>query len=241
MKKVLKIVGNVLLWSMFALAAFITVISLATSGPDRVPSVGGYIPFSIQTESMEPTINAGDLIITREYNHGEELEEGTVISFFAIEQDVKIIKTHRIVEYNEEMDSYVTKGDNNELQDELEVPLGDIISVWEGTRIPFLGKIKDVFGSKYGFLVLIILPLFLFFLYQLYSFIVLIIEVRKEQLIKEVKAEVSNDGGEAPETETENIAELEAKLKALKQANKETVKPDKTSEETAETFENDKK
>ncbi len=180
-KGIFSVLLNVILGVIIVLAVVVTVVSLATQ-EDGVPKVLGYVPLSIQTGSMEDTIMIGDLIITHAYED-QKLEEGQIISFFTIEQEQRIIMTHRIIEVNEvgQMLSYTTQGDNNEIPDKIEVAPGDIISVYEGTRLPMVGSALDLLGSQYGFLFLIIIPLFGFFLYQLYNFIVLVIEMKKEQ------------------------------------------------------------
>ena len=120
---------------------------------------------------MEPTIMTGDLIITKSYDGKSELKEGDVIAFFAMEENTKIIKTHRIksVLTVNGMTSYVTKGDNNTGEDPQQVAPGDIISVWNGTRLPVLGTILTFLKTKVGFFICIILPLAAFFIYQLYK------------------------------------------------------------------------
>lgn len=160
-------------------AGVVTVLSLNTK--EDVADIGGYIPFSIQTPSMEKTIMQGDLIITKEYN-GEELKVGDVISFYSIEQEKKIVKTHRITEIQKDGNylEYVTKGDNNQAADSVKLAPGDIISVYEGSRVPMVGYAMDFFRSKYGFLFGIILPIFVFFIYQLYVFFELLIEMKLE-------------------------------------------------------------
>lgn len=184
--KTLKILLNVIIGLIIIVAAVVTIVSLSTR-ENGVADVNGYIPFSIQTASMEPTIKVGDLIITKKYDD-QKLKVGDIISFASVEQEKTIIKTHRIKEINTtgDLTSYVTKGDNNEAIDEVEVAPGDIIAVYDGTKYAHLGTILDFFKSKYGFLFCIILPLFIFFLYQLYSFITLIIEVKKDKAIKEI-------------------------------------------------------
>lgn len=188
-KKVSTIILNVILWIVILVAAGVTIVSLSTK-EKGVANVAGYIPFSIQTGSMEDYIKKGDLIITKKYDSTEELKVGDVISFYAFEQDTKIIKTHRIVEVknNNGIYSYVTKGDNNPVKDDVEVASGDIISTYTGTRIGILGYVLSFLKSKYGFLICIILPLFAIFVYQLYKFIALIIDEKKKKAIKEIEA-----------------------------------------------------
>lgn len=156
-----------------------------------VTNIAGYMPFSIQTGSMDPTIKQGDLIITKIVD-STTLKENDIISFLAEEQNKTIIKTHRIMEIKQQdgMISFVTKGDNNEIEDSVEVAPGDILSIYTNTRIPFLGFIMDFLKSQWGFFFTIIVPLFIFFIYQLYQFIILIIREKQRQARLEIEREM---------------------------------------------------
>lgn len=179
-KKVLKVILNVIIWIIIILAASVTLITL-TSREKGVSTIFGYVPLNIQTGSMEPTIMTGDLIITKAYDGTTVLKEGDVIAFFSVEENIKIIKTHRItsVSSTNGMVYYYTKGDNNTAEDASQVAPGDIISTYDGTRIPGLGSVLTFLKTKVGFFVCIILPLAAFFIYQLYKFIMLIIDYKK--------------------------------------------------------------
>lgn len=180
LKKILSVAFDIIIWLVIITAATITVISLSSS-KDGVASIFGYVPLSIQTNSMEPTIMTGDLIITKSYDGKTQLEEDQIISYFSIEQEKKIIKTHRIVSANNinGMIYYTTQGDNNPEPDTINVAPGDIISIYEGSHYANLGKALTFLKGKVGFFVCIILPLAAFFVYQLYKFIMLLIDYKK--------------------------------------------------------------
>lgn len=184
-KKKASIIFDIITWIIVIVSVFVTVISLS-SKESGVPSVMGKVLLSIQTNSMEPTIKPGDLILTEKFVK-QELNKDDIISFFSIEQGQKIIKTHRIdnVKKINNVVTYITKGDNNPVPDGAEVPPGDIVSVYYGLRVGSLGSILDFLKSQWGFFIFIIVPLFIFLLYQLYVFIILIIENKKEQIINE--------------------------------------------------------
>lgn len=189
MKKVLGYVGDFLLVLVVIIAIAITFISLKSD--DRgISNIGGYMPFNIQTASMEPTIKTGDLIITQEADF-DSLEVGDIISFLSKEQDTVIIKTHRITSVNNEngIKSYVTKGDNNDAEDDTAVVEADFVGKYNGKRIGHLGSILSFLQSRVGFFIFIIIPLFALFIYQLYKFIVTIIEEKKKDLVASIKAE----------------------------------------------------
>ncbi len=179
-KKILKIIFDIIIWSIIILSTLITISTLKSRGRE-VPSVFGYVPLTIQSESMEPEIKKGDLIIGKEYNPNKrELKEKDVISFYTEIQNQRVVITHRIehiINING-MVSYVTKGDNNKISDENQVATGDIVAVWNGFRIPYLGTFLTFLKTKTGFISFVILPLALFFVYQLYQFIMLLFEYK---------------------------------------------------------------
>lgn len=181
MKKIINVILNCIFAVLVVLAILVVVVMLSTK-KNGVANVFGYMPFSIQTGSMEPTIMTGDLIFVKKIDTSK-LEKDDVISFYAIEEGIKIIKTHRIVEIDDEggVISYVTKGDNNDEIDAVAVAPGDVIGIYTDNKISKAGKVLDFFKSKYGFLFCIIVPLLIFFIYQLYTFIQLLIEEKYEK------------------------------------------------------------
>lgn len=115
--------------------------------------------YTILTQSMYPTIKAGDVIITyktdnNEYNVGDVI---TFVSPSGNSGDLTI--THRVSELyslNGEY-SYRTKGDNNSSADTAVVPaknvLGRVIF-----RIPKAGYIQQFLVSKFGWIAMIVIP-----------------------------------------------------------------------------------
>lgn len=71
--------------------------------------VFGYSIFSTETGSMSPTIEKGDFVIIK---IGDEIKEKDIITY----KKNNVFITHRIEKINN--DSIVTKGDNNNAEDE---------------------------------------------------------------------------------------------------------------------------
>ncbi len=120
--------------------------------------VFGYRAYVIITESMKPNLNTGDIIIIKKTND-DEIYLGDIITYKSSENSERI--THRIVEKSE--DIYITKGDNNKIEDKVMVRTEDI----EGKyifKIPFIGKmflkVENMFYAF--FLTIIILTIFLY-------------------------------------------------------------------------------
>lgn len=122
-------------------------------------NIFGYKAYMITTNSMEPHIKEGDVIITKTEKE-EKLQVGDVITF----QKKGILITHRItnIEENQGRKIYTTKGDNNTVED-LEKVNYDEIKGKSILRIPQLGKIIMLLQNQIVFLLLILMILILCF------------------------------------------------------------------------------
>lgn len=182
MKKVVGIVINVILWLFVVFAALTTVVVFTGTSNNGVGNLFGYMPFSIQTQSMEPTIKAGDVVIGKEVDFNT-LKEGDIITYWTTVDEQKILNTHRITKVisngKGSVPSFKTKGDNNQIEDEYTVAAADIVAKYN-RKISGLGKAVDFLETQKGFFICIVLPLILFFLYQLYHFIKVIVTVKQE-------------------------------------------------------------
>ena len=186
-KKVLKIILNVFIWIFVAFSAFMTVLSLAAStSPDGIPSLAGTAFMTVASDSMEDTIMTGDLITAKKLSdeQKQQLEVGDVITFYKdLDEDGnEEINTHRIIEivYDTDgtVDGYKTKGDHNLLDDPGQVSWQFVIAEWTGTRIPLVGGFIGFIQKPTGFLCCIVLPLIVFFLYELFVFIKALLAVK---------------------------------------------------------------
>lgn len=101
----------VILISIIILYNLIIIIE-AVRKPNQTPSVLGFKTFTVISGSMEPKIHIGDIIIVKK----DTLKKDDIITY---RKNNEII-THRIVEIIEENNQkkYITKGDNNETEDE---------------------------------------------------------------------------------------------------------------------------
>jgi len=188
MKKAVTVIVSVLLWIIILLAALFAFTTLATQDNAHVASVFGYTPMVVQTESMAPTFNADDLIIVKQCDPNE-LEVGDIVTFHTIIMNEYALNTHRIVEINEELGvrSYTTKGDNNEMSDQHFITNGDIVGKYV-TRLPGMGKVINFLSGTVGFLLVIVLPMLAFFIYQVYHLIT--VSIRLKRAVAQENAEI---------------------------------------------------
>lgn len=181
MKKALKIIVTVLSWTILVFALIATIFAFTADRSTGVSSVFGFIPLTVESDSMAPTFTQGTLIIDREIDDVTELSEGDVITFWTLINGQKVKNTHRIVEVKQVNGniSFVTKGDNNDIKDSLDVYPADIIGKWEGVKFPGLGNVINFLRTQLGFCICVIIPLVLFFLFELYKLIVVIVEIKR--------------------------------------------------------------
>lgn len=214
-KKGLSIAVKVLLWIIILLAALFAFTTLATRDKDKVGNLFGYTPMSVLSDSMSPTFNRGDLIIIKACDP-DTLQVNDVICFHTIIENEYALNTHRIIEINSEggYRRFTTKGDNNMLEDQRVIIDGDIVGKYTG-RVPLIGYVMNFLSSSIGFLVVIVLPLLLFFIYQVYHLVMVSIKLKKataaEAAIEAAEA-ASGVGSDEMKAAQQAKAEAEAAL-----------------------------
>lgn len=205
-KKIASIVCNVLLWIFVAFSLFITIMVFsAQSSKDGVPSIFGKSLISVYTDSMKDTFYAGDLLLVEKVAPEDvaSLQPDDIILYHApidINGDGNVgdLNTHRILEHNKEEQSFVTKGDFNPIADNqgdhpYTVSYANVVGKYEGTRLPGVGHVINFLQTSLGFFLCIVLPLILFFLYELYNFITILVTERAK---KNGTVQISKDAEE---------------------------------------------
>ncbi|MDD7515552.1 MAG: hypothetical protein SPK89_10245, partial [Ruminococcus flavefaciens] len=140
-----------------------------------------------------------------------------VITFWTLIDGQKVRNTHRIVNINEVNGNknFVTRGDNNSIDDTLPAYGSDIIGKWTETKLTGVGKAMNFLRTKKGFFICIIIPMALFFLFELYKFIIALIEAKRpetpeideEEIKRRAIEEYLASKGEKAEDTAEKLAE----------------------------------
>ena len=207
-KKVVKIVLNVLLWIFLLFALFMMIFAFASISNDyNVPILGDKVILCVASDSMEPTIQKGDMIAGKALSLEEkkELKANDVISFFVdLDGDgKKEINTHRIVAVFGVGDNiyFRTKGDNaarypvNVADDGYNVQLDDVICTWKDgdTQWHGFGSFLGFLQSRVGFLCIVVIPLIALFIFEIVRFVMMIVKVKgkdKKSISDEEKEEI---------------------------------------------------
>lgn len=160
--KVFSVIGIVLCIILTpVLIINITLIIRSSTNKDEVPSVGGYLPLIVLTDSMYPEIKSGDLIICHTIDAGD-VRENDVIAFFDPAGNGTSVVTHRVVGIENEDGKlfFRTKGDNNNTEDRDPVPSENLVGIYK-TRIPGAGNIAMFMQTTTGLIVCVVLPVIL--------------------------------------------------------------------------------
>ena len=171
-KEILNIVVNAVLVVALIVAALCTYTSFVSTSGNGVPSILGVRMFSIQTESMYPTMNPGDLIFGTGIDVMNELRPGDIITYWTVINGERVLNTHRIEEIYDGNGFliFATKGDKNPGVDALTVHESEVVAKYTGVKVGGMGKVFDYLQTSTGFLIVVVIPVFLFFLFHLVQF-----------------------------------------------------------------------
>lgn len=159
MKKILKVVSNLITLVLFlnlVLMAFLVISSTASKGETQL---FGYQLKAVLSGSMEPTFLTGSIIGVKPLNSEarSKLKKDDIITFKTNEG---ILVTHRIMGVTESGQNilYVTQGDNNNASDKDPVLSDNVVAIYSGFTIPYIGYFINFAQSKEGTALLLIGP-----------------------------------------------------------------------------------
>ena len=178
-KNILHYIANILI--NLILAILIAIISLIlisvvdnkineAKGNNVPPLFGSYV---IVSPSMVPTIKVQDAILVARVNPNQ-LKVGDIITFKSSDyRYLGYTVTHRIKEIYTNSDgkrTFITKGDNNSLNDSAPV-LAENIYGKVVLKLPGLGFLQSFIFNNVGFILIIIIPLGCIIIYNVRRYI----------------------------------------------------------------------
>lgn len=205
-KKIAGTALNVILWVFVILCIAVTVVAVSASNNSKgIPSVAGKSFLSVLTGSMnaakpewvpegKPSGFAPGTMIVSDYIADDAkaidaLEVGDIITFeWDMDGDARIMpgeyNTHRIKEIARDASGslvrVVTQGDNPEYShgNTETVDRSAILARYTGTKMAGVGNVMKFLSTQLGFGLCVLLPIVLFFLYELAVFILTLVKVR---------------------------------------------------------------
>lgn len=181
--------------------------------------------YTIVSPSMTPNINVYDVVVNIRVDDPAKIKVGDIITFksqAATSEGMTI--THRVIARDQLPDGtyeYMTQGDNNAEPDSSYVTFDNIIGK-EVVTIPALGKVQFLIANKKSWLFLLLIPISIYLIKEIYKLIDLV--GLKKKVTKVIK-----DQPEEPKIDYEK---QEALKEQLKRELLEELKIDKDIEKT---------
>lgn len=150
--KILNIVAPIL----FVILA----LNIMTTKSDKLFEIIGYRSYTVLSGSMEPKFYPGDIVITKHKNK-TDIKINDIVTY---RDNDGVIITHRIIE--ETPEGYITKGDNNNVEDVDILTKENIIGEVKFS-IPKIGYVMDFLSKPMVIAAeMILLAVFIFFYYK---------------------------------------------------------------------------
>lgn len=171
MKKVVKVFGLILIVIYMIVAVFLTVC-LLNYNKYNITELGRNSLIIVKDDDLEPSYQKDDLVVVYK-NDNEDIKVGDKIFFYnAYKNQVSVnlgdvIGVRRI---NEQEYTYTMEG-NLQVSSQYVIGASKTSKAYNG-----YGKVLATLESKWGFLFVIILPILVLFIYQIYA---VILEVKR--------------------------------------------------------------
>ena len=164
------------------LVSVFVLLSVVLTPAGQVPQVLGYSVFRVMTGSMEPEIREDSLLVVKK-TPSEDIVPGDVISFFSPDPMLEgAVNTHRVVRVEKENGriQFITKGDANVIEDTYPVDASALVG-----RAVFksygLGKAVSLLSNPLVFGIIILLPLLIILLMNLYRAVRIAADIAKKE------------------------------------------------------------
>ena len=191
---IFKLFNSAAIWLI--LVSVFVLLSVVLTPAGQVPQVLGYSVFRVMTGSMEPEIRENSLLVVKK-TPPEDIVPGDVISFFSPDPMLEgAVNTHRVVRIEKEngRTQFITKGDANVIEDTYPTDASALVG-----RVVFksygLGKAVSLLSNPLVFGIIILLPLLVILLMNLYRAVRIAADIAKKeeeeavwQALEEIKA-----------------------------------------------------
>lgn len=164
------------------LVSVFVLLSVVLTPAGQVPQVLGYSVFRVMTGSMEPEIREDSLLVVQK-TPPEDIVPGDVISFFSPDPMLEgAVNTHRVMRVEKENGriQFITKGDANVIEDTYPVDASALVG-----RVVFqsygLGRAVSLLANPLVFGIIILLPLLIILLMNLYRAVRIAADIAKKE------------------------------------------------------------
>jgi signal peptidase I len=157
--KALRITSTFALWTVLGLLFGLLAIT-------TVPRVVGWVPYTVLTGSMQPSIAPGDVVLDKPVQP-QKLRAGDVVTFPDPANKKRMI-THRVrrVDATAQTVRVITRGDANNQDERWSAPADGRVGRVEA-RVPMVGHVLQRIHSPFGRMLLLVVPALLLAIVEL--------------------------------------------------------------------------
>lgn len=153
---IFKILSHILTVLLILIMSFLLILVVSSKiSDDKVTDVFGYQFRTVLSGSMAPVFKTGSVIAIKEVDKNTTFNVGDIVTYKA--SDGKLI-THRIIKIKNDGETYITKGDSNDAPDAKAVPRENIVGVYTGFTMPYLGYVVKFIKINKTISFMLILP-----------------------------------------------------------------------------------
>lgn len=166
MKKVLKVLFGIFIALYLVVASFLTVCLLSYNDY-KISVIGNKSLIILDDDALEPEYKKGSLLIV-EKNKNDDIKVNDDIFFYNTYKNEVVVNKSRVEKTQKITDTETTYTINKkyEISSEYVIGKADTTKVVEN-----FGSVLGFLESKWGFLIVIVFPLSLLFIYEIYAII----------------------------------------------------------------------
>ena len=182
MKKIGKILLGILV-VLYAIVAIFLTVCLLNYNDYKITEFGDTSLIIVNDDKLEPTYKKGSLLVVSKENEKDIKVGDNIIFYNTYNNQVSLAVGEVMFKENitNNETTYTVSG-NYDISSEYLVGSTNDVKVY-----PVLGTILGILESRVGFLIFIILPITLAFLYEIYALVIEIINSNKKENVKEEK------------------------------------------------------
>ncbi|MBQ6337394.1 MAG: signal peptidase I [Ruminococcus sp.] len=159
-RRIINILSTVILLVVIAVVIFVFIARIS----ENVPSIFGFSIFRVRSDSMTPTLQINDVILTHKTSP-DDIHKNDIVTYLCEKGELAgETITHRVVsdpEIRGGVYYYVTQGDKTGAPLDSEISYDQIRGKYIQT-LPFIDKLYTFFLSPYGLIVFILIIVVLF-------------------------------------------------------------------------------
>lgn len=160
-----------------------------------------FVTISENSQRFLPSHDAGDLLIIK--NQQFSIDKGDVIYYYATINDEYVVRSGAVADVTgDEVSALYVLADEDKTSVSNSRVIGKKVSVHPGK-----GTILEVLESRVGFLFLVLLPILLVFVYQVYQLVI----VAKYETVEDEDTSEDNNSSNVKEEKTDSLESREKK------------------------------